>query len=147
MSLGEIFAEVGDPASTTDEVVKAFKEAYQEGDGLPNEEEGEALMKFVDEMEATEFLSGMVLSQSRDPGFVVALDTDGDVERSTNQVRRLDCRVGVVRDSTPRFLHICHFLFISRIVSSGSSLVSSHSFVCRARGCLTMTVATSIRMA
>ena len=36
---------------------------------------------------------------------------------------------------------------ISRIVSSGSSLVFSHSFVFRARVCLTMTFVTSICMA
>ena len=29
---------------------------------------------------------------------------------SGNQVKELDCREGV-RDSTPRFLHFCHFLF------------------------------------
>ena len=37
-------------------------------------------MKFVGKKEGTDFLSIMGLSHSRDPGFVVALDTDGDVE-------------------------------------------------------------------
>ena len=70
----KIFAEVGDPASLRDDFVKAFEEADEDGDGLPNEEESEAFMKFVDEMEGTEFLSSMVLWQSCDPGFAVALD-------------------------------------------------------------------------
>ena len=74
MSLDEIFAEMGDPASLRDDFVKAFEEADEDGDGLPNEDESEALTKFGDEMEGTEFLSSMVLSQSRDPGFAVALD-------------------------------------------------------------------------
>ena len=52
-----------------------------------------------------------------------------------------------LRDSTPRFLHSCHFLSISRIVSSGSYLVSSHSCACCARVCLTMIVGTSIFVA
>ena len=81
VSLDEIFAEMGDPASLRDEFVKAFKEADEDGDGLPNEEEGEALLKFVDEMEGHRVSEQhMVLSQSRGPGFVVTLDTDGDVE-------------------------------------------------------------------
>ena len=79
MSLDEIFADMGDPASLRDEFVQAFKEADEDGDSLPNEEEGDALMEFFDEVERTEFLSNMVLSQSRDPGFVVTLDTDGDI--------------------------------------------------------------------
>ena len=68
-----VFAEMGGPVSFRDDFVKVFKEANEDGDGLPNEEESEVL-KFVDGMEGTEFLSSMVLSQSRDPGFTVALD-------------------------------------------------------------------------
>ena len=59
-------------------------------------------------MEGTDFLSVVGLSQSRDPGFVVALDTDGDVEWSTKQVRGLHCRERVW-DTTPRFFtHLSH---------------------------------------
>ena len=52
-------------------------------------------MKFADEPEGTESLSSMVMSQSRGPGFVVTLNTGGDVEWSTIQVRGPDCREGV----------------------------------------------------
>ena len=53
MSLDEIFADMGDPAPLRDEFVQAFKEADEEGDSLPNEEEGDALMAFFDEVERT----------------------------------------------------------------------------------------------
>ena len=75
--------------------MKAFKEAVEDRDGLPNEEEGEAFMKFMDNTKGNEFLCSMVLLQSRDPGFVAALDTDDNAERSSIQIRGPDCREGV----------------------------------------------------
>ena len=88
-------------------------------------------MEFLDEIKGTELLSSVVLSQSRDPGFVVTFDNGGDVVFSTIKDIGPDCREGV-RDSTLRFYTFVTFPSISRIVSSGSFLVSSHSFVCRA---------------